>query len=256
MRNILAIASRDIRSGFVSPIAYVVLTGYQLLAGWFFFNMFGQFNRMVAQYSSVNGADTTWLNLNDAIIAPLLQNLSVILVIVIPMITMRSFAEEKSNSTYELLFTSPITVTEIVLGKYLASAGLVSLMIGLTLLFPAILLAFGDPELGLTAAGYLGLFLMALAFTAVGNFTSALTSNQIVATVSSLVIILILYVINWAAQGAGETLKPVIEYLSATAHFRSMVQGMIQTQDLIYFTSLILIFLFLTHRAVESQRWK
>lgn len=256
MRNVLAIASRDIRSGFVSPIAYVVLTGFQLLAGWFFFNMFGQFNRMVAQYSSVNGADTTWLNLNDAVIAPLLGNLSIILVIVTPMITMRSFAEEKSNSTYELLFTSPITVTEIVLGKYLAGAFLITVMIGLTLLFPAILLVFGNPEIPMAACGYLGLYLMGLSFIAVGNFTSALTSNQIVATISSLVIILILYVVNWAGEGAGEALRPFINYLSITDHFRSMTQGMIQSQNIVYFTSLILVFLFLTHRAVESQRWK
>ena len=106
MRNTLVIAWRDIRSVFVSPIAYVVLTGFLLLAGWFFFNLLGQFNRMVAIYSGLQGYDTTWLNLNDAVIAPLLQNLSVVLLIVVPMLTMRSFAEERSAGTYELLFTS------------------------------------------------------------------------------------------------------------------------------------------------------
>ena len=156
MRNALAIAWRDIRSMFVSPIAYVVLTGFLLLAGWFFFNLLAQFNRLVAAYSAVQGYDTTWLNLNDAVITPLLQNLSVVLLIVIPMITMRSFAEERSVGTYELLFTSPVRVAEIVFGKFLAG----------------------------------------------------------------------------------------------------VVRGVIDTKDLVYFTSLVAVFLFLNHRAVEAARWK
>jgi ABC-2 type transport system permease protein len=256
MRNVLAIASRDVRSVFVSPIAYVILTGYQLLAGWFFFTMLGQFNRLVAQYSMLQGMDTTWLNLNDAVVAPLLGNLSVVLLIVVPMVTMRSFAEEKANSTFELLFTSPVSVTEMVLGKYLASATLITTMIGLTLLFPAVLFIYGNPEAGLVASGYLGLYLMALCFTAVGNFTSALTSNQIIATISSLVILLLLYVISWPAEGAGETVGAILRYLSITDHFGNMVQGVIETKDLVYFASVAATFLFLTHRAVESQRWK
>ncbi|MFT4569932.1 MAG: ABC-2 type transport system permease protein [Hyphomicrobiaceae bacterium] len=256
MRNILAIASRDLRSVFVSPIAYVILTGCQLLAGWFFFTMLGQFNRMVAQYAMLQGMDTTWLNLNDAVVAPLLGNLSIVLLIVIPMVTMRSFAEEKSNATYELLFTSPVSVTEIVIGKYLASAALVTVMIGLTAIFPAVLFIYGNPEFALVAGGYLGLYLMALCFTAVGNFTSALTSNQIIATTSSLVILLLLYVISWPAEGASESVATVLRYLSITDHFGNMVQGVIETKDLVYFASVLLTFLFLTHRAVESQRWK
>jgi ABC-2 type transport system permease protein len=112
---------------FVSPIAYVVLTGFVLLGGWFFFNLLAQFNRLVSVYSGVQGYDTTWLNLNDAVISPLLQNLSVVLLIVIPMITMRSFAEERSVGTYELLFTSPVRVSEIVIGKFLAGVALVTL---------------------------------------------------------------------------------------------------------------------------------
>jgi len=256
MRNVVAIAWRDIRSVFVSPIAYVVLTGFVLLAGWFFVNLLGQFDRMVAAYSSVQGYDTTWLNLNDAVIGPLLQNLSVVLLIVVPMITMRSFAEERSVGTYELLFTSPVRVTEIVLGKFVASAFMISLMVGLTCLFPAILLAYGNPEAGLIASGYLGLYLTAITYVAVGNFTSALTSNQIIAAVSALVIILLMFVINWAAEGAGEPLKSILIYLSVTENLTAMIRGVIDTKNLVYFASAITVFLFLTHRAVESARWK
>ena len=256
MRNTLAIASRDIRSVFVSPIAYVVLTGYLLLGGWFFFNMFGQFNRLVAQYSSLQGMDTTWLNLNDAVMAPLLQNLSVVLLIVIPMITMRSFAEERSTGTHELLLTSPITVTEIVMGKYLAGAFMVTLMIALTSVYAGVLMIYGNPEIAIIGCGLLGLYLTALTFVAIGNFTSALTSNQIIATISALVILLLLYVISWPAEGAGEPAKSILEYLSVTMHLQPLMQGVINTSDLIYFASATFVFLFLTHRAVESSRWK
>lgn len=256
MRNVLVIAWRDIRAMFVSPIAYVVLTGFLLLAGWFFFNLLGQFNRMVMIYSGLEGYDTTWLNLNDAVIAPLLQNLSVVLLIVIPMLTMRSFAEERSSGTYELLFTSPVRVGEIVLGKFLAGLFMVTLMVALTLLYGGILLYFGNPEVGLLASGFLGLYLVAVAYVAVGNFTSALTSNQIIAAVSSLVILLLLFVISWPADGAGETAKQVLTYISVTEHLSTMIRGIIDTKDLVYFGSLVAVFLFLTHRAVESARWK
>ncbi|MFP6625713.1 MAG: ABC transporter permease [Deltaproteobacteria bacterium] len=256
MRNVWAIAWRDLRSLFTSPIAYVLLTGFELLAGWFFFNLLSQFNRMVAVYSGLRGYDTTWLNLNDAVVAPLLQNLSLVLIIVVPMLTMRSFAEERSAGTYELLFTSPVRVAEMVAGKFLAGLAMVTFMIALTLVFPAILFVYGNPEAGLVISGYLGLLAMAIAAIAIGNFTSALTSNQIIAAVSSLVILLLMFVINWPAEGAGETLKAVLLYLSVTEHFRMMVRGIIDTKDVVYFISLTSVFLFLTHRAVESARWR
>jgi len=256
MRNVLAIAWRDIRSLFVSPIAYVVLTGFVLLGGWFFFNLLAQFNRLVAAYSGLPGYDTTWLNLNDAVITPLLQNLSVVLLIVVPMITMRSFAEERSVGTYELLFTSPVRVAEIVLGKFLAGAFILTLMVGLTLLYPAILLVYGNPEPGLILSGFLGLYLTAIGYLAVGNFASSLTSNQIIAAVTALVILLLLFVVSWPAEGAGETVGAVLTYLSVTEHFTTLVRGIIDSKDLIYFASLTGIFLFLNHRAVEAARWK
>jgi len=256
MRSTLAIAWRDIRSVFVSPIAYVVLTGFVLLAGWFFFILIGNFNQMVAQYSSARGFDTSFLNLNDGVITPLLQNLSVVLVIVVPMITMRSFAEERTMGTYELLFTSPVSVTSMVFGKFLAGAFLVTVMIGLTLVFPAILLSFGNPEVGLIASGYLGLYLMAICFVSIGVFSSALTSNQIIATVSALVISLGLFVINWPADQASGAMKAILLDLAITEHLSTMIRGIIDTKDIAYFVSVPCVFLFLAYRAVESARWK
>lgn len=257
MKNILAIAAKDIRSQFVSPIAYVVLTGFLLLGGWFFFNLLARFNFLLQLYLSFRNPEAMQrLNLNEFVIAPLLHNLSVVLVILVPVITMRSFAEEKRSGTYELLMTSPLSVTEIVLGKFLGAFVFVLVMVLLTGIFPLILVLYGNPEPGIILSGYLGLLLLATAFVAVGLLTSSFTENQIIAAVSCLVALLLLYVIAWPAETAGEGTGAVLKYVSLTEHFGEMVKGVIDTRDLTYFASVILLALFLTQRSVESLRWR
>lgn len=257
MRNALTIAGKELRSLFVSPIAYVVLTGFLLLGGWFFFNLLNRFNLLVQIYTGFQSPEMQErLNLNDLVIAPLLGNLSVVLIILTPVITMRSFAEEKRSGTYELLMTSPLSVGEIVFGKFLGVVAFLVVMLGLTGVYPLVLLAWGDPEPGIIAAGYLGLFLLAVSFATVGLFTSSLTDNQIVAAVSCLVTLLLFYVISWPAEAAGPTLAAVLRHLSLTEHFAEMVKGVIETKDLVYFGSVITLALYLTHRSVESIRWR
>jgi ABC-2 type transport system permease protein len=257
VRNILAIAAKDIRAQFVSPIAYVVLTGFLLLGGWFFFNLLARFNFLLNMYLSFRNPEAMErLNLNDFVIAPLLHNLSVILVILVPVITMRSFAEEKRTGTYELLMTSPLTITEIVLGKFLGAFTFVFMMVLLTGVYPLILVIYGNPEPGVILSGYLGLLLLATAFVSVGLLTSSFTENQIIAAVSCLVGLLLLYVISWPADTAGETMGAVLKYASLTEHFSEMVKGVIDTRDLTYFASVIVLALFLTQRSVESLRWR
>ena len=235
MRNILAIAAKDLRSQFVSPIAYVVLTGFLLLGGWFFFNLLARFNFLLNMYLSFRNPEAMErLNLNDFVIAPLLHNLSVILVILVPVITMRSFAEEKRSGTYELLMTSPLTVTEIVLGKFFGAFAFVFFMLLLTGVYPLILVLYGNPEIGVLLSGFLGLLLLATAFIAVGLLTSSFTENQIIAAVSCLVTLLLLYVISWPADTAGETMGAMLKYVSLTEHFSEMVKGIIDTRDLAY----------------------
>jgi ABC-2 type transport system permease protein len=257
MRNVLTIIGKELRSYFVSPIAYVVLTGFLLLGGWFFFNLLSRFSLLLTLYTQFQGGEAAnRLNLNDYVIAPLMHNLSIVLVILIPMITMRAYAEEKKSGTYELLLTSPVRTGELVLGKFLASFLFVCIMIGLTSVYPAILLVFGNPELGVMVAGYLGLLLLATAFVAVGLLTSSFTENQIIAAVSGLVATLLLYIIGWPAETAGNVLGPLLRYLSVTEHFSDMVKGLIDTRSLVYFASLIALALFLTQRSVESLRWR
>ncbi len=257
MRNVLTIIGKELRSYFVSPIAYVVLTGFLLLGGWFFFNLLSRFSLLLTLYTQFQGGEAAnRLNLNDYVIAPLMHNLSIILVILIPMITMRAYAEEKKSGTYELLLTSPVRTGELVLGKFLASFLFVCIMIGLTGVYPVILLAFGNPEVGVMVAGYLGLLLLATSFVAVGLLTSSFTENQIIAAVSGLVATLLLYIIGWPAETAGNVLGPLLRYLSVTEHFADMVKGLIDTRGLVYFASLIALALFLTQRSVESLRWR
>lgn len=256
MRNVLTIVRKELRAYFVSPIAYVVLTGFLLLGGWFFFNLLSRFNMLLGIYTQLQQGAADQLNLNEFVIAPLMHNLSIVLVILVPMITMRAYAEEKKGGTYELLLTSPLRTGEIVLGKFLASFLFICIMLGMTGVYPAVLIAFGNPEIGVLLAGYLGLLLLATSFVAVGLLTSSFTENQIIAAVSGLVATLLLYIIGWPADTAGEVLGPLLRYLSATEHFAEMVNGLIDTQDLVYFVSLILLSLFLTQRSVESLRWR
>lgn len=257
MRNIFIIASKEVRSLFVSPIAYVVLTGFLLIGGWFFFNLLFRFTYLLTLYTSFQNAEGLQsLNLNEYVIAPLLQNLTIVLVIMIPIITMRAFAEERKNGTYELLLTSPLTVNEIVMGKFVGAVFFIFVMVLLTGIYPAILVLYGNPEIGVLASGYLGLFLLAVVFVAVGLFTSSLTENQIVAAVTCFVVLLLLYVLSWPAETTGARFGELLKYLSVVEHFSDMTKGLIDTETLVYYLTLITLSLFLTHRAVEASRWK
>lgn len=258
MRNVLTIAGRELRSIFVSPIAYVVMTGFLLLGGWFFFNLLARFNLLVSMYSSFQGGAEAMqrLNVNEFVLAPLFHNLSVVLVILIPMITMRGFAEEKRAGTYELLLTSPVATWEIVLGKFVGMVAFISVMVALTSIYGLILWIYGNPEVGIMISGYLGLLLLAITFVTIGLFASSLTENQIIAAVTGLVMLLLLFVIAWPADSAGKVVGDVLRYVSVTEHFAGLVKGVIDSKSLVYFVTMIAGWLFLTQRSVESIRWR
>ncbi|HLW69460.1 MAG TPA: ABC transporter permease subunit [Candidatus Binataceae bacterium] len=257
MKNTLTIAGKELQSFFTQPVAYVVLTVFLLLGGWFFFSMLRQFDEMIQLVQMMGQtANLDQMNLNSRVIDPLLHDLSIVLVIVMPALTMRVFAEEKRTGTYELLLTAPIRTGEIVAGKFIAAAAFTLIMVALAWIFPAILMVFGNPEVGVMFAGYLALALLALSFVAVGIFTSSLTSNQIIAAISSFGILILLYVISWPAEAGVGVLWAVLKYLSLPDHFSTMVRGVIDTSDLVFFLSTILLALFLTQRSVESARWR
>lgn len=257
MRLILIIAGRELRAFFVSPIAYVVLTGFLVVSGWFFFNLLFRFHYLVTVYSGAqNLQGLQALNLNEHVIVPLFHNLAVVLVLLVPVVTMRALAEEKKSGTYELLMTSPVTARQIVTGKFLGCLCFVGFMLSLTAMYPALLLVYGDPEIGVLAGGYLGLYFLAAVFVSMGILTSALTENQIIAAVLCFVILLMLYALSWPAESFGPGVGETLRYLSVAEHHGEMVKGLIDTRSIVYFLSLVLLSLFFAHRAIEASRWR
>jgi ABC-2 type transport system permease protein len=257
MRNTLVIAGKELEGYFVQPVAYVVLTVFLLLGGWFFFALLRQFDQMIQLVQMMgNPQSLEQMNLNTRVIDPLLHDLSIVLVIVMPALTMRVFAEEKRAGTYELLLTAPVRTGEIVAGKFIAAAVFTLIMISLAWIFPLILLIFGNPEVGVMFAGYLGLALLAITFVAVGLFTSSLTQNQIIAAISSFGLLILLFVISWPAEAGGGIVWSLLKYLSLPEHFSTLTRGVIDTSDIVFFLSVILVALFLTQRSVESARWR
>lgn len=256
MRNTLTIAGKEIQSYFVQPVAYVVMTVFLLLGGWFFFALVSRFNSLMQMYSAMQNPAADRMNLNQMVIEPLLHNLAIVLVILIPAVTMRTFAEEKRTGTYELLLTAPLRTAEIVVGKFIGSSVFVLIMIALAGIFPLILVFFGNPETGAMLSGFLGLSFLAVSFVSVGLFTSSVTDSQIIAAISCFGALLLMYVISWPAEAGGGAFSGLLRYLSLPEHFGQMVRGLIDTQDLVYFASLIFVALFLTQRSVESARWR
>jgi ABC-2 type transport system permease protein len=257
MRNALTIAGREVRSYFSSPVAYVLLAAFLALAGYFFYALLTAFNQTLAIYSMMRNPEMLQrFNLNEMVIRPLLHNMSVLLIFIIPALTMRMFPEEKRSGTYELLLTSPVRIGEIVAGKFLGGLVLVALMVALSGIFGLILFFFGNPELPMMLSGYLGLFLMALAFLAIGTLISSFTDNVVVAYVGTLFALLVLYTIGWLGEAVQGFWSSVVRYISITDHFQEFTKGVIDTRSLVYFATILIVSLFLTHRSVESVRWR
>jgi len=253
MRNVLAIAGKELRGYFASPIGYVLVGFYALLFGWFFYTLVAFFERQSMQMMAGQGGS---LNVNQMLVTPLLMNATVIMLLVFPLITMRTYAEEKRSGTIELLLTSPITDLEIILGKFLGALALFAAMLAVTLVHMAVLFMFGTPEWKPIATGYLGLLLMGGSFLSLGLFISSLTRNQIVAGMITFSVFLLLWVINWVSTFVGPTAQTILNYLSITEHFDDFAKGIIDTKHVVYYLSFIAMGLFLTMKSVDSERWR
>lgn len=253
MSNVFAIAQKEIRSYFASPIAYVVLGFFALVYGFFFVQILNWFVQQGMQMAFAGPAS---LNVNQQMIRPLLLNMTVVLLFVLPMITMRTYAEEKRSGTIELLLTSPLTDLQIILGKFLGAMVLFGTMLGVSLVYILILFFFGTPEWKPIVTAYLGLLLLGGCFISVGLLVSSFTRNQIVAGMITFAVFLLLWVIDWAASSAGPTMRAVLEYLSITQHFDDFAKGVIDTKHVIYYVSFITFGLFLTAKSVDSERWR
>ncbi|MDQ6653786.1 MAG: ABC transporter permease [Acidobacteriota bacterium] len=254
MRNTWIILRKELHSYFVSPIAYLLLTMFALIFGFFFWNVLGFFTirGMEAQMMGQSFP----MNLNEMVIRPLLSNVSVIGLFFIPMITMRLFAEEKRSGTIELLTTSPIRDSEIILGKWLAALALYACMLLFTALNFAFLFRYGNPDWKPLVIGYLGLLLQAGALLAIGTFISTLTRNQIIAGAVTFGACLLLWVLEWVGGYETATWAQVLSYMSVVTHFASFGKGVLDSKDAIFYLTLIFLGLFFTARSMESLRWR
>jgi ABC-2 type transport system permease protein len=254
VRNTLAMADKELRSYFASPIAYILIGFFSLLFGWFFYvylMAFNQQSQQMMQFGQGGGA-----NINQMMIRGLFQNTAVIILFVMPMITMRTYSEEKRSGTIELLLTSPVTDLEIIVGKFLGALALYAAMLLVTMLYMVMLFKISNPEWRPIAAGYLGLLLMGGCFLSTGLFISSLTKNQIVAGFLTFATFLMLWIINWIGESSGPMTRDIVAYLSIVEHFDDFARGIIDTKHVIYYLSFITFGLFLTAKSVDSERWR
>jgi ABC-2 type transport system permease protein len=256
MSNILAIANKELRSYFASPIAYIVIGLFALLYGYFYFAIMAYFVRQSMQMGQFGMQGPQSMNVNQQLIRPLLQNVTILVLFLMPMITMRTYSEEKRSGTIELLLTSPLTDFDIIMGKFLGALALYAIMLSVTLIHLAILFYFGRPEWKPILTAYLGLLLLGGCFIAAGLFISSLTKNQIVAGMVTFAVFLFLWVITWIGSFSGPTVDKLTNYLSIIDHFDDFGKGVIDTTHVIYYVSFIAFGLFLTAKSVDSERWR
>jgi ABC-2 type transport system permease protein len=254
MRNVFTIFSKEIKSYFSSPIAYGLMAFFALVAGYFFYVYVAIFvSRSVESQMMGRGMP---MDVNEWVIRPMLMNVSVIGLFIIPMITMRLFAEEKGRGTIELLATSPVHDWQIILGKWLAALALYAAILAISMLNVVVLFFYGKPDLSPILTGYLGLLLQGGCLLAIGTFLSTTTRNQIIAGVATFAICLMLWVLDWVSSYETAAWAKVVAYMSVITHFEPFAKGVIDTKDLIFYLSMIFFGLFLTARSMESLRWR
>lgn len=236
MSQILVLTKRELQAYFASPVAYIIMTLFLILAGWFFSS--GLF--------LANSAD----------LRPLFSGIRMILLFFVPAISMRLLAEEKRLGTIELLSTMPLKDWQLVIGKFLPSYLLIAVTIIMTLIHYFTLTSLGDPDTGVSFGGYVATLLMASSYLAIGLFTSSLTRNQIVAFISAFVIVFVLFLLDKITIFMPSFMATFLEYLSTDYHFNNIQRGVIDSRDIIYFVTLTFFFLYLTVKSLETRKYR
>jgi ABC-2 type transport system permease protein len=259
VKHVPTVAWRELRSMFVSPVAYAVMSLFAVLSGLFFIIHVVGFLKEIER-RAMFGQMAEQLNLSDHVVAYYLGSMDVVFWFLVPAITMGLFAAEKTNGTQELLLTSPLTMWDIVLGKFAAGASFIAILVAMVAVFPALLFAFGDPEVGKTVAGLLGMLLAGWTYVAVGAFASSVTRSQVVSFLIAVVLLLLLWMLA-AISGLGVLggeggVAEALKWLSTGEHVQQMLQGLVDTGDLAYFAVVIGAFLLITKASVESVRWR
>lgn len=257
MRNTWILYKRDLKSYFTSPIAYVVTALFVAISGVFFYALLTRFLniQMQAMFRAQQMGQNIPVNVNEFLIRPLLSNMSIIALFMIPMITMRSFSEDKRSGTMELLLTSPVTNTQLILGKFFAAFSLYAVMIVISFIYPLILTIYGQPEMVPTIMGYLGLLFLGIATVSVGVLISSMTENQIIAAVGTFAIMMLFWMVGWL--GSGDTaFSHIAQYVSLIGHMDDFTKGVFDTTHLVYYASFMFLGLFLTYQSIESTKWR
>jgi len=255
MRGILAVFKKEIIITFSSPIFYAATFIFLVVSGYFFYT-----NAIIYTIRSFQAGQNPFLaqslNLSDFVVKPFFGDIAIVLLLMLPLLTMRSYAEEKKMGTIELLFTYPISDQAVLAGKFAASVFTLLIMLVGTLLPLILLETFAHLDWGLIACGYIGILLLGASFIALGIFTSSLTENQIIAAVLSFGVFLLFWVIGWAKSFAGPTLGPILEHLSIVVHLDGFVKGLIDSRDLVFYLVFVFFWLFVTLRFLNTRFWR
>jgi len=244
------IAGRELRSLFISPLAWSILAVVQLILGYMFLIQLEGYMTVQARLLGVEGAP----GVTELVVAPVLYNASIVLLMVVPMLTMRLVSEERRAQTLSLLFSAPLSMSEIVLGKFLGVMGFLLIMVLMIALMPLSLLAGGSLDLGMLLAGVLGLVLLLASFAALGLFMSTLTEQPTIAAVSTFAVLLLLWIINAASNADLGQTSELFAYLSLLQHFESLLKGVFDSADVIYYLLFVALFLGLSIRRLDADR--
>ncbi|MFM8444445.1 MAG: ABC transporter permease subunit [Methylococcus sp.] len=243
------IAGREFRTLFLSPLAWTILGVIQIILAYMFLAQLDYYLMVQARIAGMEEAP----GITDLIVAPLFGNAGIILLLVTPLLTMRLISEERRNRTLSLLFTAPVSMTEIVLGKYMGVMGFLLVMVGMILLMPLSLLFGGGLDVGKLIACVMALTLLLAGFAAVGLYMSALAVQPTVAAISTFGALLLLWIIDWSSHASGKS-GGALEYLSLLRHYEGLLKGLITTTDLVYFVLFITTFLVLSVHRLDNDR--
>lgn len=259
MRKCWAIFERELKSYFVSPIAYVVIALFIAVAGIFFYLILSSFVQRCFEmdmYSRQWQQMSPPMNLHEWVTRPFFGNIATIALMILPLITMKLYAEEKKTGTIELLQTSPVTNAQTLIGKYAAAVVLYILMLVITFFYMLFLFAYGNPEMPQIFSGYLGIFLIGSSYLAIGLLFSTFTDNQIVAAVSTIAVILMFWAVGWISSFLNPGLGKILSQFSLIEHLDDFEKGIIDTKNIVFYLSFIFMNLFLSYVSIESARWR
>jgi ABC-2 type transport system permease protein len=243
------IAARELRSLFLSPLAWTMLAVVQVIIAYLFLAQVDFFLQIQPRLPQLPGAP----GLTEIVVAPTLSSAALILLLVVPMLTMRLVSDELRNQTLSLLFSAPVSMSAIILGKYCGVLGFLFIQLLLIALMPCALLLGGSLDFGILASGLLGLFLLLAGFAAVGLFMSTLTAQPVIAAISTFGVLLLLWIIDWSGATAGKG-AGVFGYLSMLRHYESLLKGVFNSTDVVYYLLLIVGFIVLSIRRLDSYR--